>query len=232
MTIFRKSILLFLPLFFLPNLVDAQRELSQAQQAEFIRTFRDADQYLAKKKFEKAKKAYERVIELKPEMAAAYRRLGVIHEILKDYELAANYFEKTIEINPQLSRTVYFQAGEMHIKTENYVKAKERLLEYQTFLKLPPESFENGLQELSTEAYFNTLLTNYLANTTFAAHKTDFTNIQITNLGPKINSKLDESFPYFSNSESWMFYTRNVPCLLYTSPSPRDRTRSRMPSSA
>ena len=24
----------------------------------------------------------------------------------------------------------------------------------------------------------------------------------------------------------------NVPCLLYTSPSPRDRTRSRMPSSA
>ena len=24
----------------------------------------------------------------------------------------------------------------------------------------------------------------------------------------------------------------NIPCLLYTSPSPRDRTRSRMPSSA
>ena len=27
-------------------------------------------------------------------------------------------------------------------------------------------------------------------------------------------------------------YGRFVPCLLYTSPSPRDRTRSRMPSSA
>ena len=27
-------------------------------------------------------------------------------------------------------------------------------------------------------------------------------------------------------------YPKNVPCLLYTSPSPRDRTRSRMPSSA
>ena len=26
--------------------------------------------------------------------------------------------------------------------------------------------------------------------------------------------------------------TRNISCLLYTSPSPRDRTRSRMPSSA
>ena len=27
-------------------------------------------------------------------------------------------------------------------------------------------------------------------------------------------------------------FTEYVPCLLYTSPSPRDRTRSRMPSSA
>ena len=27
-------------------------------------------------------------------------------------------------------------------------------------------------------------------------------------------------------------YTHHIPCLLYTSPSPRDRTRSRMPSSA
>ena len=27
-------------------------------------------------------------------------------------------------------------------------------------------------------------------------------------------------------------YVRNITCLLYTSPSPRDRTRSRMPSSA
>ena len=32
----------------------------------------------------------------------------------------------------------------------------------------------------------------------------------------------------FSMSSS----TPSVPCLLYTSPSPRDRTRSRMPSSA
>ena len=37
--------------------------------------------------------------------------------------------------------------------------------------------------------------------------------------------------------ESWSFFARELwenanSCLLYTSPSPRDRTRSRMPSSA
>ena len=31
---------------------------------------------------------------------------------------------------------------------------------------------------------------------------------------------------------SFKFFASNNPCLLYTSPSPRDRTRSRMPSSA
>ena len=36
---------------------------------------------------------------------------------------------------------------------------------------------------------------------------------------------------YFLNTTSGTI-TVNLPCLLYTSPSPRDRTRSRMPSSA
>ena len=31
-------------------------------------------------------------------------------------------------------------------------------------------------------------------------------------------------------AQGW--YNKNIICLLYTSPSPRDRTRSRMPSSA
>ena len=32
--------------------------------------------------------------------------------------------------------------------------------------------------------------------------------------------------------ETWINFTVTTACLLYTSPSPRDRTRSRMPSSA
>ena len=43
----------------------------------------------------------------------------------------------------------------------------------------------------------------------------------------------DETVHSFSfNTETSLYYCHSCTCLLYTSPSPRDRTRSRMPSSA
>ena len=40
------------------------------------------------------------------------------------------------------------------------------------------------------------------------------------------------NFEAVKNSNFFLQYTLGYTCLLYTSPSPRDRTRSRMPSSA
>ncbi len=211
MSVCYNPLLIFLIFMLLPTQGMAQKELSAAQQTEFLQSFRDGDLNLSNKKYKKAQKHFERAIALKPMMASAYRRLGVVHELKGEYQIAAEYFETTISINPKLSRALYFQAGEMLMKIENYSKAKERLKEYESFLKLPPESFENGELELSTESYYNTLLESYLSNCTFAAHKTDFVNVKITNLGPKINSDQDDLFPYIANNESWMFYTRNVP---------------------
>ena len=42
----------------------------------------------------------------------------------------------------------------------------------------------------------------------------------------------NEDYIYFADSDHAPYGARSQPCLLYTSPSPRDRTRSRMPSSA
>ena len=43
---------------------------------------------------------------------------------------------------------------------------------------------------------------------------------------------LQTSITEVGRVKSSLLYKTNIPCLLYTSPSPRDRTRSRMPSSA
>ena len=49
----------------------------------------------------------------------------------------------------------------------------------------------------------------------------------------KCRKKSTPNIAYLSNTQKNVENVeRNVDCLLYTSPSPRDRTRSRMPSSA
>ena len=44
--------------------------------------------------------------------------------------------------------------------------------------------------------------------------------------------KTEDAGQHWNNISDGFFKTGSVGCLLYTSPSPRDRTRSRMPSSA
>ena len=67
------------------------------------------------------------------------------------------------------------------------------------------------------------------------ASLTDATNIDRLNIGPIPTNRLNWLQPHEGNLTEFLFRSRayQVPnCLLYTSPSPRDRTRSRMPSSA
>ena len=49
---------------------------------------------------------------------------------------------------------------------------------------------------------------------------------------PTISKELIENITQYSNEEIAYQVMKPYVCLLYTSPSPRDRTRSRMPSSA
>ena len=52
-----------------------------------------------------------------------------------------------------------------------------------------------------------------------------------TDFEDEVSEKFLESYLKFLDSNKLYFNKQDI-CLLYTSPSPRDRTRSRMPSSA
>ena len=52
------------------------------------------------------------------------------------------------------------------------------------------------------------------------------------NLAKNNNEKFNIEFITFFDARTFFIYDWDGNCLLYTSPSPRDRTRSRMPSSA
>ena len=77
---------------------------------------------------------------------------------------------------------------------------------------------------------------HYKQTPTFAAHHDRISNIKdrVTDLQKSIfikNLNRADTLKVISEIESLKSDQANI-CLLYTSPSPRDRTRSRMPSSA
>ena len=72
----------------------------------------------------------------------------------------------------------------------------------------------------------------------FISRKLEEDSILLDYFKSKKLSFLDQSLIEFSPVKferpwsEWLFFYSKKGCLLYTSPSPRDRTRSRMPSSA
>ena len=81
----------------------------------------------------------------------------------------------------------------------------------------------------------NIVLTNLLLKVYIILIMKRFTSSFSINQTPKINDliiSINENKKILFNTEQQSFLHREKNCLLYTSPSPRDRTRSRMPSSA
>ena len=196
-------VLLFLPLF-----TTAQDAYDVSTNKEFLNHYKTGEDHFNKEAFSKAERAFKKAIELKPDYAATYRRLGIVYEMQKAYPLAAEMYDQCIELDPTISRTLYYQSGEMHLKNGKYEIAYERFKTYESYLNLPPESFTDGVLELDTEAYFNTQLAKSLEDCKFGLSSAVFDTVALVNLGPAINSEADDCFPYLSNDESWMFYTR------------------------
>jgi len=193
---------------FLPYFLTAQDAYDVFTNAEFLKAYKLGEEHFNKEAFGKAEKAFKKAMDLKPDYAATYRRLGIVYEIQKSYQLAAEMYDQCIELDPTISRTLYYQSGEMHLKNGNYEIAYERFKIYETYLNLPPESFTDGVVELDTETYFNGQLAKSLEDCKFGLSSAVFDTVALENLGPAINSEADDCFPYLSNDESWMFYTR------------------------
>ncbi len=203
-----KNSLIRLLLVFFPFVLTAQDTYDTPTNDAFLRHYQEGEAFFNSEELKKAASSFEKAIKLKPDFAATYRRLGATYELLNDFQRASKYYDECLSMDPKLSRTLYFQSGEMHLKNGNYEVAYERFSSFESYLNLPPRSFTNGGLEVDTERYFVSLLNKYLEDARFGLLSDNFKEINIQNLGPAINSSVDDCFPYLSNDESWMFYTR------------------------
>ena len=112
----------------------------------------------------------------------------------------------------------------MAIETENPIN-EEVEVEEEAVVQLPPEEGEEITEEPEQDFYAN------IAETIDDKALSQLASDLITEYQSDKQSRKEWEDTYRNGLDLLGFKYKST-CLLYTSPSPRDRTRSRMPSSA
>ena len=145
------------------------------------------------------------------------------------YELLAPYFDRDADARPSIADAT----------TTNYL-TRLTTLSHGSLLTTEPASLAQSaqstirsLQALSKRSHRSIIsATDHLSNLGSLIPKLEQHSSTLRNDLPALEKAAsDFSQKYDRNTENAVL-DRRKSCLLYTSPSPRDRTRSRMPSSA
>lgn len=176
---------------------------------EYSSIHHEGEQALLMHKFGEALRSFKRVLKKFPDFPPALRSAGACYELMGDFEKAAHYYESAIEANPNFSRAMYYEIGNIHYKCGRYDLALQSFELFDSLLQHSPQTFTyNGFEERKIEqAYFEKLEASRRA-CNIALDSIQFWNIgDVRNLGPGINTKSDEYFPFLSNDGQTIFYT-------------------------
>jgi len=80
--------------------------------------------------------AFDKAIRLKPTYAEAYRRRGIVHHSLSQYDRAIKDYDEAVRLNPNFSEAYYDRANAY----SDSGQAERALKDYDTALRLAPRS--------------------------------------------------------------------------------------------
>lgn len=172
-------------------------------------TYQKAEQALLLRDFDKSLKLFKKVLRKYPDFAPALRGIGGSYELLNEYELAAEYYDKALEVNPRFSRALYFECANAHFRSGNYFMALELFQEFDTLRQTDIKAFSyNGMAERMAEEKYYKIVNRNIRACNIAMDSIQFLNVaSVQNLGDQINTKGDEYFPFVSNDQKLIFYT-------------------------
>ncbi|MCB0618611.1 MAG: PD40 domain-containing protein [Saprospiraceae bacterium] len=168
-----------------------------------------AQDALLQHEYEKASKLFEKTLELQPGQAPAQHGLAACLELLHEYGQSAYWYDRLLATDPQYSRAIYFEAGRVHLLSGNYRRAIDLLGHFESFQEQPASDFGIlGETEIEKERAYMLELPSLQLACRYALDSVQFRLIpEVVNLGPAINSKADEYFPYLTNDQELLFYT-------------------------
>ena len=157
----------------------------------------------------KAIEYFEKVIDIRPEFHAAHRALGTSFELNNELDKTISSYEMVVQSNPKFSRILYYELALAYYRNKEY---EEALIYFNTFKNLQSEDVNNfglsGQKEIGYEKEYLQKLESSIEACKVAIDQSKYLNItEIVNLGPEINSKTDEYFPFLSNDLKTLFYT-------------------------
>jgi outer membrane protein OmpA-like peptidoglycan-associated protein/tetratricopeptide (TPR) repeat protein len=191
--------LLLAGLWFLAALPDLK---AQARTANEL--VKDAQKELSGGNLAKAEDLLKEAIKLKEGFAAAHRMLGSVYAKQLQCEKAIKAYERTIALQPNFSRTVYFECAENYMKTGDYPKALEYLEFYRNAAS---EDFK--AEEANTVLACDEKLERVAASCRYALNAPDNGPAATAlPLGDSLNTARDDYMPAVSTDGQWLAFTR------------------------
>jgi len=176
--------------------VNAQNKYSTTN-ATAITYYKKASAFLDRQDKANAIQQLQNAIAADDNFVEAHAQLGDLFKALVQHKEAIVHYRKALELNPEISRSIYLKLGESEINTAEYEQAKAHLEKYITYSGLTPENRFYG-RKLMADCDFSIEAIK---------HPVPFKPI---NLGPEINSANDEYLPVSAADENTLIFTRKI----------------------
>ena len=185
-------------------------------QADSLRAgeyYQAGEVHLLKGKTKKAINSFRKAVTANEELTAAWRGLGIAHELLESYDSTIVHYQKVLTLNPDFSRILYFELGQVFYRNGQYQQAINYFNQFEKLQARPLDNFGfNGEKEQQFEQEYLEKLPRSIRECKNALELQNFSNVTyIQNLGDSINTPNNEYFPYASNDQKLLFYTSSIP---------------------
>jgi outer membrane protein OmpA-like peptidoglycan-associated protein/Tfp pilus assembly protein PilF len=186
------GLLLFLSLYTL-----AQPRQYSTTNKEAIKNFAFASQSLDQGLYDEAIIKLQKAIGADDKFIEAHEQLGDICRLMKKHKQAIEQYLKIIELNPELSPSIYLKIGDEEIYEARYTDAEHHLEKFLTYPNLDNQKIFLA-QKLIADCKFSIQA---------LLHPIPFKPI---NMGPEINTDADEYLPVATADENTLIFTRKI----------------------
>jgi len=161
-----------------------------------ISAFESALKYYEGRQDAKAKEEIQKAVEKDPSFIEPRLLLAQILTEANEKQAAIDEYKKTLEINPSFNKKTHFNMAQLEVSMGKYEDAKKH---FETYLKNPninPDSKD--------------LAEWHLQNCNFAIEAAkNAVPFEPKNMGPSVNTALDEYFPAVTADDQTFLFTRN-----------------------